>query len=125
MHEKLSRRERQIMDVIYKAGSATASDVYKALADPPTDATIRKLIRVLEAKGHLTHKRSGREYVYRPTVPRSRASRDAAKRLLTTFFEGSAPRAVAALLSVSKDQLSTDDVKRLTELIEEAEEKEE
>ena len=84
-----------------------------------------RLAALLEAKGHLKHKRSGREYIYRPTVPRSRASRAAAKRLLTTFFEGSAPRAVAALLSVSKDQLSTEDVKRLTELIEEAENTEE
>jgi len=125
MHEKLSRRERQIMDVIYAAGSATAGQVYAALDDPPSDATVRKLIRVLEAKGHLTHRRSGREYVYRPTVARSRASREAAKRLLTTFFDGSAPRAVAALLSVSKDRLSAADVERLTRLIEEAEAKEE
>lgn len=121
IHNRLSRRERQILDVIYQLDGATAAQVYARLVDPPSDATVRKLIRVLEEKGHVTHRRVGREYIYRASVPRSRASKDALRHLLNTFFGGSAPRAVAALLSVSRDQLSKEDVDRLTALIEEAE----
>jgi len=121
IHDRLSRRERQILDVIYQLGAGTAAQVHAKLADPPTDATVRKLIRVLEEKGHVTHRRAGREYVYRPRVSRGRASRDALRHLVETFFDGSAPRAVAALLNVSKDRLSREDVDRLSALIEEAE----
>lgn len=121
IHSKLSRRERQILDVIYQLGAATAAQVYAQLSDPPSDATVRKLIRILEEKGHVTHRRSGREYVYRPRVSRSRASREALRHLVETFFDGSASRAVAALLNASRDKLSQEDVDRLTALIEEAE----
>lgn len=121
IHSRLSRRERQILDVIYQLGAATAAQVHAKLSDPPTDATVRKLIRVLEEKGHVTHRRTGREYVYRPCVSRGRASRAALRHLVETFFDGSAPRAVAALLNASKDRLSREDVDRLTALIEEAE----
>ncbi len=116
----LSRRERQIMDVIFKAGQATAADVYAALPDPPKETTIRKLIRVLEEKGYVTHKSRGREFVYRPTVPRGQASRKAVKHLMDTFFEGSAPKAVAALLNASKDSLSAEEVQELAALIDKA-----
>lgn len=116
----LSKRERQIMDVIYKKGKATATEVYEELSDPPSDTTVRKLIRILEQKGHLVHEAQGKEYVYNPTVPHGEACCAAIEHLLQTFFEDSAPKAVAALLNVSKDKLSAEDIERLSELIEEA-----
>ena len=114
----LSRRERQIMDVIYRLGRATAAQVVELLPDPPKDVTVRKLIRVLEEKGHLAHERRGREYVYRPTLPRSRARRAALKHLVDTFFDGSLSKAFAALLNVSRDSLTGEELDELAELIE-------
>lgn len=112
---ELSRREREIMEVIYRLGTATASDVERELGP---DASLRKLIRILEAKRHLTHWRRGREHVYAPTVSRARAGRAALATLVSTFFEGSAVEAAAALLRSSKDRLTPEDVKRLSALIE-------
>jgi predicted transcriptional regulator len=119
-HFDLSRRERQIMDIIYRKGQATASEVYDAMVEPPSDTSVRKLIRILEEKGHLDHERKGREYVYHPTVSRTQASRAAVKHVVDTFFEGSAVKAVAALLGVSKNNLSPGDVARLSKMVDEA-----
>lgn len=119
-HQTLSRRERQIMDVIYRKRKATAPEVVEALPDAVSADSVRKLIRILEQKGHLVHQRRGRKHVYEPSVPRSVASRSAAEHLLETFFEGSVSKAVAALLNVSRDRLSEDDVEELSNLIEEA-----
>src|SRR6188474_2503481 len=90
----LSRRERQIMDVIYARGSATALEVVEALPDPPTKTAIRTIMRILEDKGFLKHVQQGREYVYQPTRPRLRAGRTAFQRVLRTFFDGSLEKAV-------------------------------
>ena len=95
----LSRRERQIMDVIYQLGQATANDVMDNIPDPPSNATVRKLLSILEEKGLLHHRVNGTRYVYLPTVPADRAKASAMRHMLDTFFKGSAANAVIALLS--------------------------
>jgi predicted transcriptional regulator len=116
--ETLSRRERQIMDVIYARGQATAAEVVAALPDPPSYSAVRTHLRILEEKGHLKHHEDGPRYVFVPVVPRDRARRSALKSLVRTFFDGSAAQAAAALLDQAK--LSDDDVDRLSALIEKA-----
>jgi predicted transcriptional regulator len=116
----LSRRERQIMDVIYELKEATASQVLDRLPSPPGYSAVRALLRVLEHKGHLSHRQDGPRYVFTPTLPRERARRSALRHLLKTFFDNSTEDAVAALLNISEDSLSTDDLQRLAELIEKA-----
>ncbi|HSD31165.1 MAG TPA: BlaI/MecI/CopY family transcriptional regulator [Gemmatimonadales bacterium] len=117
---QLSRRERQIMDVIYRLGRATAADVHDALPDRPSYSTIRALLRVLESKGHLRHVENGPRYVYSPTVPRERARESALRQLVTTFFDGSTEAAVAALLDLSAARLSDIELNRLAGLIAQA-----
>lgn len=116
----LSRRERQIMDIIYEAGEATAAQVLERLPNPPSYSTVRALLRVLEEKGHLTHKQDGPRYIFAPTLPREQASQGALKHLLDTFFDGSAEKVVAALLDISEEQLSPEDYAKLSTLIEKA-----
>jgi len=118
--EHLSRRERQIMDVIYRFGQATAQEVREHLPDPPSYSAVRALLRVLEDKGHVAHRQDGPRYVYLPTVPREEARRSALRQLLGTFFDGSAEQAVAALLDLSGGHLSDDELDRLSDLIERA-----
>ena len=118
--QSLSRRERQIMDVIYRAGRASASEVLAALPDPPGYSAVRAHLRVLEEKGHLRHEQDGTRHVFLPTLPASLARGAALQNLLHTFFEGSAAKAVAALLDLEKDQLSDDELVRLSRLIEDA-----
>ena len=117
-HRHLSRRERQIMDVVYQYGQATAAKVLDALPDPPSYSTVRALLRVLEVKGHVRHRRQGPRYVFRPTVPRETARRSALARVVQTFFEGSEQAAVAALLDQAS--LSGADLDRLETLIDRA-----
>ena len=117
---QLSRRERQIMDVIYRLGRATAAEVHDALPDRPSYSTIRALLRVLETKGHLHHAEDGPRYVYSPTVPRERARESALRQVVTTFFDGSTEAAVAALLDISAARLSDTELNRLTGLIAQA-----
>jgi predicted transcriptional regulator len=119
----LSRRERQIMDVIYAKGSATAAEVHAAMLDPPSRTSVRTLLRILETKGHLTHFESGPRYVYRAVRSRQRAGKSSLRRVLDTFFDGSLERAVAAHLSDTAADLSEDELKRLSELIGEARKK--
>ena len=116
---KLSRREREIMDVIYRAGRATAAEVLEQLADPPSYSAVRALLRVLEDKGHLRHEEEGPRYVFVPTVPRERARQSALRQVLHTFFDGSTEQAVAALLDL-KTKLSDAELDRLSRLIADA-----
>jgi predicted transcriptional regulator len=116
----LSRRERQIMDVLYRHGRATAADVQSELPEPPSYSAVRAMLRILEAKGHARHEQDGPRYVYVPTLGRDKAKRSALKHVLNTFFEGSAEQVVAALLEVSGDELSEADLSRLRRLIDRA-----
>ena len=120
--KNLSRRERQIMDVIYELKEATATQVLERLPSPPSYSAVRALLRVLEQKGHLTHRQDGPRYVFAPTLPRERARLSALRHLLKTFFDNSAGDAVAALLDISEDNLSSEDLRRLAELIKKAQE---
>jgi predicted transcriptional regulator len=114
----LSRRERQIMDIIYARGQATAAEVAAALADPPSYSAVRALLRILEQKGHLRHQQDGPRYVFLPTVSRDRARRSALRNLVRTFFDGSSAQAAAALIDHS--QLSDEEFDRLAEAIDKA-----
>lgn len=116
----LSRRERQIMDIIYAAGRATASEVREQMPDAPSYSAVRAMLRILEEKGHLRHEQDGPRYVYLPVVPRDRASRSALEHLVETFFEGSTQSAVAALLDLKTAHLSPEELDRLSKLIDEA-----
>jgi len=119
-HLHLSRRERQIMDVIYARGSVTVQEVVDLIPDPPSYSAVRAMLRVLEEKGHVEHKEEGPRYVYLPTVPRDEASRSALRQLVRTFFDGSAEQAAAALLDMSGSDLSEQELDRLSDAIEQA-----
>ena len=114
--QKLSRRERQIMDVIYERGRATAAEILAALPDPPSYSAVRALIKVLEDKGHVKHQEDGPRYVFTPSVPRSKARRNAVKHLLQTFFDDSAGEAVASLLG-SGAKLKPEELDKIEQLI--------
>lgn len=116
--ESLSRRERQILDILYAKGSATAADVREALPDPPSYSAVRALLRILEEKGHARHESQGTRYLYLPLVPRERARNSALTRIVKTFFEGSAAQAAAAL--VDSGSLSDEELTRLSALIDRA-----
>jgi predicted transcriptional regulator len=114
----LSRRERQIMDVIYARGQATAAEVADAIPDPPSYSAVRALLRILEEKGYLRHEQRGLRYVFMPTVKRTSARRSALKDLVRTFFDGSVEETVAALLNQRK--LTPEELERLSALIDRA-----
>lgn len=118
----LSRRERQIMDTVYQLGRATAADVLDRLPDPPSYSAVRAMLRVLETKGHVKHVLEGKSYVYLPTLPRTRASRSALQNMVSTFFDGSAEKAVAALLDISRSELTDEQLGHLSRLIDQARE---
>jgi predicted transcriptional regulator len=120
----LSRRERQIMDVIYRQGQATAGEVLDQLPDPPSYSAVRAMLRVLEEKGHLRHEQEGPRYVYVPTVNRERARRSALRHLVQTFFDGSTEQVVAALLEGADAKLSDAELDRLSRLIDQAKQEE-
>ncbi len=117
---ELSRRERQIMDCIYARGRATAAEVQTDLPDPPSYSAVRATLRILEEKGHLDHVQEGSTYIFRPTVPRDRASRSALKQIVQTFFDGSAEEAITALLDMESKKLGRDQIERLARLIAQA-----
>ena len=119
-HHQLSRRERQIMDIVYRLGEATAAEVMENLPDPPSYSAVRALLRILEEKSHLRHRQEGPRYVYVPTEPVDAAKQSALKHVLSTFFEGSVSQAVAALLDLSRDDLSDAELARLARLIDQA-----
>lgn len=114
----LSRRERQIMDAVYKLGKATAAQIMDSIPDPPTNPAVRRMLAILEEKGYLRHEEEGAKYVYYPTVDRDKASRTALLHLTQTFFEGSPVQAVAALLDASAEELTDGDLAKLSALIE-------
>ena len=120
---QLSRRERQIMEIVYRKGSATATEVLSEMSDPPSYSAVRALLRVLEGKGHLRHRQDGPRYVYSATVPRERARRSALHRVVGTFFGGSVTDAVAALLELEPDRLDEAELERLSALVAEAQRK--
>src|ERR1700733_258586 len=116
----LSRRERQIMDVLFARGRATGQEIQEGLADSPNYSSVRTILRVLEPKGYVRHVEEGLRYVYEPTVARDAASRSALQRIIRTFFDGSAKEAVAALLDPSAFQLSEKELSELARMIERA-----
>lgn len=116
--ETLSRREREILDILYAKGSATAAEVRAAMAEAPSYSAVRALLRILEEKGHASHETQGTRYLYVPSVPREHARNSALTRIVKTFFEGSAAQAAAAL--VDSGSLSNEELARLSALIERA-----
>ena len=119
-HHDLSRRERQIVDILYAQGRATAADVLAALPDPPSYSAVRAMLRILEDKGHVRHEQDGPRYIYLPTVGRDRAKKTALRHVLQTFFNGSAEQALSALLDESDTRLSDLELDRLARLIDRA-----
>jgi len=119
-HRNLSRRERQIMDVLYQKGRATASEIHAGIPDPPTYSAVRAKLRVLEEKGHVRHQEEALRYVYLPVVARDSARRSALRHMVATFFGGSVEETVAALLDLSASNLSEQDLDRISQLVEQA-----
>jgi BlaI family transcriptional regulator, penicillinase repressor len=117
LHSSLSRRERQIIDILYKSGRATAAEVMAALPGNTTYSTVRTQLRVLEEKGHIRHEEDGPRFVYMPAVPRSAARKSALRHLVDTFFDGSAEKVVEALLGGEGAKLTDDDLERIAERI--------
>lgn len=119
-HASLTRRERQIMDILYKRGRATAVEVMDDLPGNPHYSTVRTQLRVLEEKGHVTHEEHGVKFVYVPAVPRRAARKSALRHLVDTFFDGSAEQVVAAVLGGEGSKLSDEELDRIAELVEKA-----
>jgi predicted transcriptional regulator len=117
---QLSRRGRQIMDVLHARGSATVADVLAGLPDPPSYSSVRALLRILEEKGHVKHRAEGARYVYLARASRQAATRAALKRLVSTFFSGSVSQAVAALLEDADTRLSEPELQKIDKLIQQA-----
>jgi predicted transcriptional regulator len=124
-HIDLSRRERQIMDVVYRRGSATAAEITAELPDPPTSTAVRTMLRILEDKGHLTHEQYGVRYVYRAVVDREQARESVISHVVRTFFDGSAEQAMATLIDRSASQLTDAELARLAGLIAKARKRQE
>ena len=119
-HHELSRRERQIIDILYTKGRGTAAEVQAALPDPPSYSAVRAMLRILEEKGHVRHEQDGPRYVYLPTLARDNAKRSAMRHMLRTFFDGSAEQAISALLDDSSTKMSDVELDRLAKMIHEA-----
>ena len=119
-HLNLTRRERQIMDILYRRGRATAGEVMSDLTGEPSYSTVRAQLRVLEDKGHVGHEEQGLRYVYAPIVPRHEIRHSALKHLVDTFFEGSTQKVVAALLGSEGGKVSQEELERIAELVEKA-----
>jgi predicted transcriptional regulator len=122
-NDPLSRRERQVMNIIYARGHATAVEIHEALPDPPTFSATRAVIRTLEEKGHISHQEQGLRYIYRPVVPPEKARRSAVSQLVSTFFQGSPTRLMAALLDGSAAKMSDEELDELERMIRDAKEK--
>ena len=118
-HSDLSRRERQIIDILYTYGRATAAEVQALLPEPPSYSAVRAMLRILEEKGHVRHEQDGPRYVYAPTVARDNAKRSALHHMLQTFFDGSAEKAISALLD-DTSRMSEAELDRLARLIDQA-----
>jgi BlaI family transcriptional regulator, penicillinase repressor len=120
LHSRLTRRERQIIDVLYRRGRSTAADVRADLPGDPSDSTVRTQLRVLEAKGHVRHEAEGLRFIYLPAVPRTAARRSVLKHVVETFFDGSAERLVGALLGGEGARLTPDELDRIARLVDKA-----
>jgi len=120
LEQHLSRRERQIMDVLHAKTSATAAEVRAALPDPPGYSAVRALLRILEEKGHVKHREEGARYIYLPRVSQAAASRSALKRVVTTFFQGSVTQTMAALLETADTRLADSELNKLQQIIKHA-----
>ncbi len=118
LHVHLSRREREVMDIAYKLGELDAVSIIEEMVDPPGYSAVRSILRILSEKGHLTYRRNGRRYVYKPTVPNKQAKLSALMQLLSTYFGGHAPSAMNALLNMSSDQFTEEDLDHLAAFIE-------
>ncbi len=118
--DKLGRRERQVLETVYRLGSASVNDVLAELPDPPGYSAIRTFLRILEEKGHLTHTQDGAKYVYHPTKPRVPVAREALYKLMETFFSGRPDQIVSTLLNDQERKLSDEDLDHLAAIIEEA-----
>ena len=118
--QSLTRREREIMDIVYRRGRATAHDVLADLADPPSYSAVRALLRLLEERWHVKHVEDGQRYVYMPAVARGDARKSALAHVVKTFFAGSVEQAVATLVESSRTKLSRDELDRLAEVIDRA-----
>lgn len=116
---QISRRERQVMDILFRKGRATAEEVLEELPDPPSYSAVRALLATLESKQLVTHEKDSRRYVYLPAVPEKKAKRTALRQLLATFFEGSPEKLVASLLDPRDQQLSAEEIERIRKLIDE------
>jgi predicted transcriptional regulator len=116
----LSRREQQVLDIVYARGHATAAEVREQMHDPPTDAAVRTTLRILVSKGHLRIEQAGPRYDYWPTVPREAARRSELQHIMRTFFGGSVESALATLLDIQRGELGEDERKRLKRLIDKA-----
>lgn len=116
----LSRREREILDILYRQGKATASDVREAMTDAPTYSGVRGMLRVLEEKGHVKHESDGLKYVYTPVINPEKAKKSAVEHLVETFFRDAPEQVVAALLDVSSKRLTREELDRMSEMIEQA-----
>lgn len=115
--EALARRERQVMDILYRMGEATAQEVMDEMPDPPTYSAVRALLATMIEKNLVSFRKDSRRYVYRPAVPEKKAKRSALKQLLSTFFEGKPENLVAALLDPKDQQLSTEEIEKIRKLI--------
>ena len=120
LHHQLSRRERQIMDVLFRLGRAPAATIHREMPDPPSYSAVRSHLRTLEDKGHVRHEAEDLRYVYLPVLRPDQARRSAMRHFVDTFFGGSPVEAAAALLDQHSTRLTRDDIQRLTELIDEA-----
>ena len=116
-HSKLSRRERQVMEVLYRRGSASVAEILEEIPEPPGYSGLRCTVNVLERKGYISHVRQGKKYVYSPTTPRRKALRGALRQMLRTYFEDSPVEALAAIVALHGKDLSTADIQRLEKLI--------
>ena len=114
---QLSKRERQIMDAIYRRGRATAAEVRAEMPDAPTYTTVRGLLRILERKGHLRHEEEGLRFVYSPSLPRQRAGASILSHIVRTFFDGSAANAMAAMLGSTERSVNAAELERLSDLV--------
>jgi BlaI family penicillinase repressor len=125
LYSELSRRERQIIDILFSLGEATAQDIQAKMDAAPSYSTVRALLNILEEKGHIQHTKTGRQYLYKPVVQKTEARSSAMSHMLSTFFDGSAVEAVASLLDTKRQKISKAELERLSEIIKQAAEEEE
>ena len=124
IHSNLTRRERHVMDVLYRLGRATAGEVMQELPGNLSDSTVRTHLRILEAKGHVRHEEQGLRYVYFPAAPRTAVRRSALRHLIDTFYDGSTGKVIAALIGAEGSRLSREELQRIAELVDKAQKKE-